>query len=304
MSSPAGYLLAEIPLPWPRDVGDTAEGAAVAPLLRTHGYRLQAITPASPAARPQDRRVILHARPPGAAGFAGYRRLEAAAGESLPETVAALIAAAADSSPSRFDSPETDVLLCTHGTRDSCCGRLGAGLALQLAQSSVLTGKNLWRTSHTGGHRFAPTFIVLPQGTAWGFADLDLVTRVLRQDGEFAEVAGRYRGCTGLAGPQLQALEAVVLRQAGWRLLGIPRAGAFDGVHARLSWQEGDQTVSYSAQVSPGRVVPMPGCMTPASSAVKSETEWDVAALHRLGGAPELSRLPVGAPAAQPTIGV
>jgi len=31
--------------------------------------------------------------------------------------------------------------------------------------------------------------------------------------------------------------------------------------------------------------VPMPGCMTPASSAVKSETEWDVGALRRAAGA-------------------
>jgi hypothetical protein len=290
IASPAGYLLAEIPLPWPHDVGDTPEGATVGPLLRQHGYRMQAIAAASPAARPQDRRVILHARPPGTVGFAGYRRFAAPAGESLADTVAALTAAAADSGPSRFESPGTDILLCTHGTRDSCCGRLGASLAVRLAEPGVLAGENLWRTSHTGGHRFAPTFIVLPQGTAWGFADLDLVTRVLRQDGDFAAVAGHYRGSTGLAGPQLQALEAAVLRQVGWRLLGIPRAAEFDGTHARLTWQEGNQAVSYTAEVRPGRKVPMPGCLTPVSSAVKSETEWDVAAVRRFTGAAELPR--------------
>jgi hypothetical protein len=279
--SPAGYLLAEIPLPWPRDAGDTSEGTVLGPLLRPHGYRLQAVAPANPAARRQERRVILHARPPGATAFAGYRRLEAAAGESLPDTVAALIAAAADESPSEFESPAVDILLCTHGTRDSCCGRRGAALTAQLAVSGLLGGENLWRTSHMGGHRFAPTFLVLPQGTSWGFADLDLVTRVLRQDGEFADVADHYRGCTGLSSPQLQALETAVLRKVGWRLLSTPRWGEFDGTNARLSWRDGEETVSYTAEVGQGRSIPMPGCMEPASSAGKSETEWAVAAVRR-----------------------
>lgn len=279
--SPAGFLLAEIPLPWPRDVGETPEGAALAPLLRAHRFRLQAVVPADPAARPQQRRVILHARPPGEEGFAGYRRLEAAAGESLADTAAALIAAAADPRPSAFDAPAADILLCTHGTRDSCCGKRGAGLAVQLAESGVLDGANLWRTSHMGGHRFAPTFLVLPEGTSWGFADLDLVTRVLRRDGEFTAVARHYRGCTGLGSPQVQAIEAEVLRQAGWPLLGAARTGEFDGTRARLWYRDGEQTHRYSAEVRPGRTIPMPGCLVPASPADKSETEWVVTALHR-----------------------
>jgi hypothetical protein len=280
--TPAGFLLAEIPLPWPRDAGDTAEGAAIGPLLRPHRYRLQAVAPANPGVSRQERRVILHAKPPGDAGFAGYRRFETVAGESLADTVAALIAAAADDAPSEFESPGVDILLCTHGTRDSCCGRRGAALTAQLAVSGLLGGDNLWRTSHMGGHRFAPTFLVLPQGTSWGFADLELVTRVLRRDGKFSAVADHYRGCAGLDSPQLQALEAVVLREVGWGLLGTHRWGEFDGTNARLSWRDGEQTISYTAQVGRGRSIPMPGCMTPASSADKSETEWAVAAVSRL----------------------
>ncbi len=156
-----GFLLVEIPLPWPRDAGETAEGAAVSPLLGPLRYRLQAVVPAHPHTRPQDRRLVLHARPPGAAGsaFAGYRRLETTAGDSLPAAAGRLIAAAASDAPSEFDSDGADVLLCTHGTRDSCCGRLGASLAVELTARSAaageLDGVNLWRTSHMGGHRFA-----------------------------------------------------------------------------------------------------------------------------------------------------
>src|ERR1700678_3353610 len=78
----AGYLLVEIPLPWPRDAGDTAEGAALAPLIGPLRYRLEAIAPAEPTADPRERRVILHARRPGETGFSGYRRFSSRAGDS------------------------------------------------------------------------------------------------------------------------------------------------------------------------------------------------------------------------------
>ena len=298
----AGYLLVEIPLPWPRDAGETAEGAALASLIAPLRYRLQAVVPSDPAAPPEERRVILHARPPGAAAFSGYRRFESRAGTSLADTVAALIAAAAGESPSELESPAVDVLVCSHGTRDACCGGRGARLTVQLASETAggaLGGANLWRTSHMGGHRFAPTFLVLPHGTSWGFADLDLVTSVVSRTGDVAVAAGYYRGCTGLENPQVQALETEVLRRVGWSLFDTPRTGSFDGTHARLSWREGEQAVSWSGQVRPGRSMPMPGCLKPASSKGKSETEWAVTAVrhrrdipHDQEGVHELRREP------------
>jgi hypothetical protein len=284
----AGYLLVEIPLPWPRDAGDTAEGAALGPLIGPHRYRLQAIAPAEPDTGARERRVILHARRPGEAGFSGYRRFEGRAGESLADTVSALIAAAAGDAHSELESPAVDVLVCTHGSRDSCCGRRGAQLALELAAPGRrAAGRNLWRTSHLGGHRFAPTFLVLPEGTVWGYADTDLVTRVVRRSGDFADVAGRYRGCPGLDSPQLQALEAEVARRVGWSLLDRQRTGSFDGINALLTWQEDGQTVTWGGEVRPGRTLPSPGCMEPLSASGKSETEWAVTAVQRrLGGAP------------------
>jgi hypothetical protein len=132
-----------------------------------------------------------------------------------------------------------------------------------------------------GGHRFAPTFLVLPQGTVWGFADADLVTRVVHQAGDFADVAGAYRGCPGLDSPQVQALEVEVLRRVGWSLLDTHRTGSFDQMIAQLTWEEGGQAVTWTGKVGPGRTIPAPGCMEPASSASKSETEWAVTAVHR-----------------------
>jgi hypothetical protein len=276
-----GYLLVEIPLPWPRDAGDTAEGAELAQLIGPLRYRLQAIAGAEPTADPRERRLILHARRPGETGFSGYRRFASRVGDSLTDTAAALIAAAAGESPSELESPGIDVLVCTHGTRDSCCGRRGAQLAVELAASGRLTGENLWRTSHMGGHRFAPTFAVLPQGTVWGYADADLVTTVVRRAGDFADVAGQYRGCAGLGSPQLQALEAEVLRRVGWSLPDRQRTGSFEGIDALLTWEETGQTVTWAGEVRPGRTLPSPGCMEPLAPSGKTETEWAVTAVHR-----------------------
>jgi hypothetical protein len=275
-----GYLLVEIALPWPRDVAETAEAAVLAPLIGPLGWRLQAVVPAERAPDPVERRVILHVRRLGEAGFGGYRRLETTVGESLEDAVRTLITAAGDEAPCELDAAGVDLLLCTHGTRDSCCGRYGASLGAQLAAAGPRPGVNMWRTSHTGGHRFAPTFLVLPEGTSWGFADVDVLERVLGRRGDFADVVGHYRGCTGLGGPQEQTLEAEVLRRVGWHLLDRPRRGSFDGTRAELSWQENDTTVTWVGDIGGGRVVSLPGCQQPPSAGMKPETEWAVTAVQ------------------------
>ncbi|MEX5634210.1 sucrase ferredoxin [Parafrankia sp. FMc2] len=277
----AGFLLVEIPLPWPRDAGETDEAALLEPLIGPAGYRLQAVVPADTGAPVGERRVILHAREPGAAAFAGYRRFESAVGASLRDTVAALVAAAADPGPSSLAVPGVDVLVCGHGRRDACCGRLGAGLAVRLAAGTPGPGVNLWRTSHLGGHRFAPVALVLPEGTGWAFADPDLIDRVIRRDGDIGTVADHYRGCSGLAGTQVQALESEVLRRVGWGLLDAARHGSVDGDRAELSWETGAEAVTWSGTVRPGRTVAMPDCMSPPASAARTQTEWAVSAVAR-----------------------
>ncbi|WP_344568185.1 sucrase ferredoxin [Streptomyces axinellae] len=56
-------------------------------------------------------------------------------------------------------------LVCTNGKRDRCCALLGRPLAAELEASGAA---NVWEISHIGGHRFAPTLLVLPYGYAYG----------------------------------------------------------------------------------------------------------------------------------------
>ena len=56
-------------------------------------------------------------------------------------------------------------LVCTNGRRDRCCALLGRPLAAELAARGHA---QVWEVTHLGGHRFAPTMLVLPYGYAYG----------------------------------------------------------------------------------------------------------------------------------------
>lgn len=60
------------------------------------------------------------------------------------------------------------LLICTNGRRDVCCAVRGRPLAAAAARRAP---ERVWEVSHTGGHRFAPTAVLLPWGQ--GFARLD-----------------------------------------------------------------------------------------------------------------------------------
>ncbi len=283
-----GYLVVDLPLPWPRDVGEVEEVAALSDLVAGAGLRVQASVPvqSSGPSTGGRRRVAMYRREEGGRfrGFSG-RAVESDKGDegALRAAVEALLAGEGAPVAGR------ELLVCTHGRRDVCCGSLGTELHGLLALSPLPEDVRLARTSHTGGHRFAPTFILLPEGTAWAFADVELVLRVLSRragQAEAAEAADHYRGCAGLAGPRVQVLEREVLREVGWDLLSSPRSGyeTDDGL-VRLEVEgprRGGPVEVWEAEVVPGRTLPVPDCGRPLEEAKKSETEWEVRGLRRV----------------------
>jgi hypothetical protein len=291
IGSQRGYLLVEVPLPWPRDVGEIAALSELGPVLSPRNIRLQAVVPRSADVPAADRPVVLYIHPEeptpdgGPPWFGGYRRLSLPAGDSLASTVGALVAEAEHGSGTgpAGEPPATSVLVCTHGRRDVCCGSLGTDLALQLAARGAPEGTEYLRTSHTGGHRFAATFVALPEGTAWAYSTVDLVDDVLGRRVDFGDVAGHYRGCAGLGGPEAQIVEREALVHDGWALLDRPRRAFPTGEVSptgRLFRLEaarpGGGVDSWEAVVAPGRRLPVPDCMGPLAEARKSETEWTV----------------------------
>jgi hypothetical protein len=78
------------------------------------------------------------------------------------------LAAARASLPSLAPEDDAHLLVCTNGTRDVCCAVTGRPVAA--AASAVHPGR-VWEATHTSGHRFAPTAVLLPHGTLHGRLD-------------------------------------------------------------------------------------------------------------------------------------
>ena len=131
-----------------------------------------------------------------------------------------------DRASNRVGTPVThahDVLVCTHGVRDKCCARFG--LPFLRASEQLLTEKKLdsvrlWQVSHIGGHRLAPTAIVLPEGRFYGRLTPEALHTIVTRRGPLAHFTDTHRGWSALPKP-LQRLEQYLLeehatKQTGW----------------------------------------------------------------------------------------
>jgi hypothetical protein len=242
---------------------------------RSSGFRFQGLVPVSETT---PRHVVAYRWP--AEGGPRFERAELVV-EPGEVTTAAL--AVLREPPA--DEETIDVLVCSHGRRDRCCGSLGTGLAMELLSDPRPLGQRVrvWRTSHTGGHRFAPTTVVLPQGTAWAFCDTAMLATIVKRDGPVDGLLGRYRGCAGMASPAVQVLERAVLGVIGWPLFDMVRHGRQleDGRTELVVEGPGGESIVFEALVHEGETLPVPDCGGSIELATKSEAQLVVGGLRR-----------------------
>lgn len=185
------------------------------------------------------------------------------------------------------DGPDLELMVCTHGRRDVCCG--GAGTSLHDELSEVLVGDRsvrLWRCSHTGGHRFAPTALTFPDAYAWGHLDLAAATAIARRDGDAADVAGRCRGSSLVSGGPAQAADREALARRGWSWTATARTvEELPEGRVEVRSAEGDG-FGLVVDVVAGALVPTPTCgIRPedlSGGAVTSEPVWEVRSASEL----------------------
>ncbi len=269
-------ILVALPLPWPADVADIPEltAASGAP-----GVRVMTVVPQLADAG-SGRVLVVHRRRMSTNHLAGVdHEVER---DGLVELLATLTAAPLEPHldlPSVVGESPPEVLVCAHGRRDACCGRWGTLLHVELASRGVEA--RVWRCSHTGGHRFAPTAITLPEGRAWAYMDVDLLDGVVRRTGDVHELARHDRGTTALD-PWAQVVERAVFEARGWAWLDAPpvtasTAVAADGGSAQvtLTWEGGRA----EGVVEVTRVLPVLVCGAPPEQAKKTSPEY---ALTRL----------------------
>jgi hypothetical protein len=75
------------------------------------------------------------------------------------------------------EDAEPMVLVCTHGTRDTCCAVRGRPIVASLARALP---EQVWECTHLGGHRFAGTLLSLPDGACFGRLDPNTAVEVVR----------------------------------------------------------------------------------------------------------------------------
>ena len=111
-----------------------------------------------------------------------------------------------------------DILICTHGSHDQCCARYGNPFYFYSQNTIVeleLNHIRVWKSSHFGGHRFAPTAIDFPQGRYYGLLDQDSFKSILTHTGDIQCLNKIYRGW-GILPTALQILEKELMLRLGW----------------------------------------------------------------------------------------
>ena len=118
--------------------------------------------------------------------------------------------AADGSPPGGISTGEPVMFVCTNGKRDACCAQFGRPLAEALMRED----SRVWECSHIGGHRMAPTAVLLPFGSVHGRMTIDSARAALAmlRDGRCS--VETLRGLSHLA-PKEQVADIAVRRAAG-----------------------------------------------------------------------------------------
>lgn len=284
------FILVELPTPWPANIEDHP---IVAELLATAGptpdvTRILGIRGADESNAPTHRRsckILVYRKTPGQP-FTRFAGFETTVGHR--ELATGLAAAFADDLTS-FTSIEIDlrnpassthdVLICTHGSRDRCCGQVGSLLFLELA-GRLPANIRLWRASHTGGHRFAPTGVSFPDGLTWAFLDGHLLSGIINRTLDPAQLHSHLRGCAGFEGAE-QVADAAAFGEVGWEWIDQPRAvvtkprGELE-TELYIAGPRRQFTVRVVADTS----APVPVCGEPIEAAKKTSPQYLVSSIE------------------------
>ena len=304
-----GFLMVEIPLPWGHDISASEPFASlmggVAPFVSGpdgRRWRPQGLVPRnSPGQLESLDGVVVLAfdRPLGVAG--PYRRrkwtceptaveslcaaIVAGSAEGEIESVAGATVAASDS------GLPSELFICTHGRRDTCCGGLGTPVfdVVQQRLAEALPGSvdAVWRTSHTGGHKFAPTALSFPDGYAWAHLDADLAERIARRSVPPTEVAAHCRGSAAFDLPPAQVADREGLVAFGWDWANAERKAqvvaherdTLRTVVAVSAQLNGEVLGSVHVAVDLDRHIPQPTCGRIDEPEFATSPVWKVAEL-------------------------
>lgn len=275
------FLLIELPLPWPAKIESHPIVAALPEPPVDEKLRVLAIRGAGDEQR-SSHQVISYRHTPGTP-FTGFVGGQVSVGSAdLADTLKAIVGGNTEHLQPLTDT--TDVLLCTHGSRDRCCGQFGTLLFAEMALEER-PNTRFWRTSHTGGHRFAPTGITFPDGLTWSFLDAPTLGSILDRSVEPSALVEHFRGCAGVGPRPAQIADAALFERRGWSWLDQPRQmtvrtsvdGNEEAGNHEVLLSAGDERVIVT--LSEGEPLPVPVCTEPLEASTKSAPQLVVSGI-------------------------
>ena len=299
------FLLVELSRPWDHDVSTMwpfAELGAAGPCITSsdgRSWRPMALVPSGEPDGLVGVDVWERSTMTDGDGVASgpYRHRSWRVGpDELVAFAAELLAGAPVAAPEAAVVPTSrpgELLVCSHGGRDVCCGSLGTQLAkaLSVAPAPSVPVRNC---SHTGGHRFAPTAITFPDGYGWAHLDPVTARRVADRSGPVDSVIGHCRGSSLFAAGPAQVADRAVLGAIGWswadatrRVLVpdvvLPAAPGDAPVDVTVLGRLPDGSdVAHVVTVDVAERVPTPDCGAAVGEGTSSAPVWRVRDLRRI----------------------
>ena len=268
------------PLPWPKPVfaHEALAGVREAMTASLAPARVLAAVP-----RDADRglEVVAYRREPWGASRQVWRTDATGVAEVAIALLEGRSPAEADEVSAEADHV-AEVWVCTQGSHDMCCGSDGTRFAADVDHQwdDVVVR----RVSHTGGHRFAPTAITLPDGRMWAYLDPDGLRDILTRQGDASSVADRCRGWWGAATGPEQVAERALLLHEGWTWEQAPRSAEIVREEAGIVTVEitaGEGGLrSWLAEVRVAREVPSIACRAVGGLPAKPGVEWELVDFH------------------------
>lgn len=264
--APDVVVLAEVDEPWPKPAG---KHEAMVELVRACQERPENIRLLAAVPKVDEPRRVIAFRP-ATGGATRSERLMCA------DPLGALHGVLDDPAPTSIaiDDGVTSVLVCTQGTHDVCCGTDGARFA-DWAEGEF--DVEVFRVSHTGGHRFAPTAMTLPDGRMWAYLDETSAREIVINRTNAASVASQCRGWWGAATGPAQVAERAVFASIGFELDSMARSTAIVGGENPARVHVAVEDKSYEVVIESGREIPTIMCGAPGGLPVKPGREWVVA---------------------------
>ena len=296
-------VIAEMPKPWPRDTNGARGYARVLYELADRFYDLkmkvyrehreegvaalgldavmQYVAPDAEYSIPGYARIWHFKRPKGA--FSVYHKDECLVPkDDAAELLEALLFQKAipewEGTLANDAGRVRDLLVCTHGSVDTCCATFGYPTYRKLRSLANRSGGKLrvWQATHFQYHRFAPVIMDLPEVRYWGMVGPEHAEALVLRNAHPGALRDRYIGWAGVQQEFAQAAEREAFVREGWKWTcynksaRVERVGD-DGSRARVridfTSPDGDFIGGYLAAVEVSERVPgSVGCLYPGQT--------------------------------------